>query len=343
MKTKNLLLLIVLISLNINLLNAQRTVALHSATGVKMYSGINPFIDAYTAAQNGDTIYLPGGSFASSVIDKQLFIYGAGYHPDSTVVTLPTLITNDINPGGNADGLMVEGVVFAVATSISLDVSASNMTFRRCRFNENINFQGYATPAGISTGNMFAECLFLKTVELSNTANCLFSNNIFIESVNNSKSNTFKNNIFLRNDLCFNQVNNNEISNNVFIFTSNDWLVGGFYGSNGNVFNNNLMVAATPNYGSNPITSNNYTGVAQADIFVNQTGYAFSYTHNYHLKNPATYPGSDGSQVGIYGGMFPFKTASVPSNPHIQFKSIASETNSAGELQIQIRVQAQNK
>ena len=343
MKTKIILILFVLISINLNLLNAQRTVALHSATGVKMFSGINPFVDAYNAAENGDTIYLPGGTFTSSPIDKQLFIYGAGYHPDSTVVTLPTYITSDINPGGNADGLVVEGVVFASGPNINHDVSASNMTFRRCRFNENISFNGNATPAGLSTGNMFAECLFMKTMELSNAANCLFSNNIFIESVNNSKSNTFKNNIFLRNELCFNQVNNNDISNNVFIFTSNDWLVGGYYGSNGNIFNNNLLVAATPNYGNNPIISNNYTGVAQADIFVDQTEYAFSYTHNYHLKNPASYPGSDGSQVGIYGGMFPFKTASVPSNPHIQSKSIASETNSAGELQIQIRVQAQNK
>ena len=183
-----------------------------------MYSGINPFIDAYNAAQNGDTIYLPGGSFTSAVINKQLFIYGAGYHPDSTTVTLPTLITNDINPGENADGLVVEGIIFSAAINTNYNVSASNMTFRRCRFNSTINFQGDATT-GICTGNLFAECVFITSLHLVNTANCLFTNNIFVININDSKSNTFKNNIFLRNELCFNQANNNEISNNVFIFT----------------------------------------------------------------------------------------------------------------------------
>ena len=45
--------------------NAQRVVALHSSSGVTVFSSISPFIDAYNAAQAGDTLYLPGGAFAA--------------------------------------------------------------------------------------------------------------------------------------------------------------------------------------------------------------------------------------------------------------------------------------
>lgn len=69
---KNLLVLSMLILLVISS-NAQRVVALHSATGVTLFTGVNPFVDAYTAAQPGDTIYLSGGSFANPpLMDKRL-------------------------------------------------------------------------------------------------------------------------------------------------------------------------------------------------------------------------------------------------------------------------------
>lgn len=70
--------------------------------------------------------------------------------------------------------------------------------------------------------------------------------------------------------------------------------------------------------------------------------YVFNYAHNYHLKSPTTYLGTDGTEVGIYGGTFPYKEGSVPRNPHIQLKNIASKTDDNGSLQIEIQVEAQD-
>jgi hypothetical protein len=52
--------------------------------------------------------------------------------------------------------------------------------------------------------------------------------------------------------------------------------------------------------------------------------------------------GTDATQIGLYGSVFPYKDGAVPINPHIQAKTIAPVTNSIGELNIDIKVAAQN-
>jgi hypothetical protein len=52
--------------------------------------------------------------------------------------------------------------------------------------------------------------------------------------------------------------------------------------------------------------------------------------------------GTDGNQVGIYGGVFPYKELAIPVNPNIISKTISPQTNASGELNIQVQVKAQN-
>ena len=62
--------------------------------------------EAYEAANAGDTIYLPGGSFnMPSNIDKGLVWIGVGYHPDSTEATYFTRINNQTVLTGNCDNI----------------------------------------------------------------------------------------------------------------------------------------------------------------------------------------------------------------------------------------------
>jgi hypothetical protein len=52
---------------------------------------------AYNKAVNGDNIYMPGITINSEIkINKKLFIYGAGHHPDSSIITGKTIVTNNI-------------------------------------------------------------------------------------------------------------------------------------------------------------------------------------------------------------------------------------------------------
>ena len=77
---------------------------------------------------------------------------------------------------------------------------------------------------------------------------------------------------------------------------------------------------------------------------VYQSGNTFSYTQDYHLKSNCVgkNAGKDGTDIGIYGGVFPWKEGSVPKNPHIINSTIGGTTNSNSALPINIKVSAQD-
>jgi len=54
------------------------------------------------------------------------------------------------------------------------------------------------------------------------------------------------------------------------------------------------------------------------------------------------YLGTDGTQIGIYGGSQPFKEKGMPSNPQVTEKIISTETDTNGNLQINITVKTQD-
>lgn len=63
---------------------------------------------------------------------------------------------------------------------------------------------------------------------------------------------------------------------------------------------------------------------------------------DFHLNNPASYLGTDGTQIGLFGGSKPFKQGGLPENPHIRYKNIAPQTDNNGLLSIDIKVGAQS-
>jgi hypothetical protein len=317
-------------------------VTLHSASGVQHFTGTAPFQAAYTAAASGDTIYLPGGSFnPPSFFDKTLIIYGAGFYPDSTVATGKTFINGNVELRNGANNFYIEGVEITGNFSFANNHSVNSVMVRRCRINGAFNVQGnLATP---SSNLSLIGNVFLGYIYLDNAENALLSNNIIQSTFQNSTGTMINNNVILGyyhiNSYTYYLFtgNNNILNNNIIIWTTSNAIPSG----SGNTFNKNLYVAATPGYGTNPIQSGNHTGVLQAEIFVNQTGVAFNYAHDYHLQAPATYLGTDGTQVGIYGGDFPWKEGAVPSNPHIESAIISTQTDSNGDLEVKIKVRAQ--
>ena len=111
---------------------------------------------------------------------------------------------------------------------------------------------------------------------------------------------------------------------------------------NTNYFQNNAFNNA-PGFPDGSNTGlGNWNSINPGTFFVSQSGTTFSYTQNYHLQAPLTYIGTDGTQIGIYGTTIPYKEGAVPINPHVQTKTIGTTTSSIGELNINIRVAAQN-
>ena len=146
-------------------------------------------------------------------------------------------------------------------------------------------------------------------------SNCYFRNNIiyvyhnFAAQIN---EHGYSSCVFDRNII-------NESENSSFAFgdtttyTTNVFM-GNYYYVNGNLLNTQL----SPYYSNGSILG------------------------DYHLIAPMLYLGTDGTQVGMYGGANPFKEYARPSNPHIVSKTIPFITNQNGILPVNIKAKAQN-
>lgn len=318
--------------------NAQsKKVALHHAGTTSLFLGNNAYAQAVLAAVSGDTIYIPGGYWDAANIDKRLTIYGAGHYPDSTVATGITHLTGGFGFYPGSDSSMVQGL------EVNGDINFHNglvsyVTINRCAFNS-------STMNSTTNHITFSENLIRGALNPNNQADFLnIRNNFIVNYIQNIVQGALiENNIFNYSQPVYyypqnlSSVNGSLIRNNIFMEPTAAAII---YGSN-NLFQNNLFTM-TPSYGANTSTAN-YINISAANIFVTYTGIStFYYTDNYHLQNPATYLGTDGSQVGIYGGLNPYKLASVPTNPHIQIQTVAPNTDASGNLNVNISVGAQD-
>ena len=305
-------------------MQGQIKVALHHNGTVTMFSGTTPFISAYNASVNGDTIYLPGGLFSAPAISKGIYIIGAGHYPDSSTATLITSLANNININTGADKLKLEGLNIPnlyFANGAKID----SVVFLRC----NIGALSYAGTYDIST-NCVGHLLYqniISNLTISRASNIRIFNNI-ISTLGSSPENTWVKN----NKIDF-------ISDMTYCFFENN-IIQQQYAEGYNTFRNNIFEAA-PGGGTNSYL-NNYNNHPFPTVFVSYTNFSNYYIDNLHLLSPGTYIGTDATQVGLYGGLYPYKEGAVPSNPHIRSKSIGLTPDVNGKLKVNFTVAAQN-
>ncbi len=327
------------LALSFSVTAQSKKVALHHAGSTSLFIGNSAFAQAVTAAVSGDTIYIPGGFWDAAGIDKRLTIYGAGHYPDSTLATGITHLTSGFGFFPGSDSSFIQGL------EINGDINLNNgpvnyININRCAFNGS-----FLSQANYTT---FSENYVRGRIDASNTCDFLnIRNNYlgsYISSINQGA--LIENNLFnfqwggvWYTPYILNSVNGSLIRNNIFMEPSPAGVVSG---CSNNLFSNNLFTMA-PGLGTNTVVGS-YENVPAASIFVNYTAINnFYYTDDYHLQTPAAYLGTDGSQVGIYGGLKPFKLASVPANPHIRTNGTAQTTDVNGNLNVNISVGAQDQ
>lgn len=326
-------------------IHAQKVVALHSPTnGVQYFSDSSALTEAYDAAIAGDTLYLPGGTLTPpALFDKPLTIIGAGHHPDATTATFLTTISGTVYFGENADGFHLEGVYITgdLRLGNANDISIDDAIIKRCKWTQ-LHVPGSA-ETNTSNNNLFVENVFNSIYTGNNLRSSSFFNNI-IENGNRSTPLVdlyFSNNVFLFEDIVSTiyggfTFNNCVIQNNIFV--NQGYLLS--YGSD-TTFENNIFCYNTPTLGTDPTLVNNYY-MTRSELFINQTGNTFDYSHDFHLQaGAATNLGNDGTETGIYGGVYPWKDYSLPTNPHISSKFISGASDSSGNIQVDINVHAQ--
>jgi len=345
MKTKQFVTLFVFaLMLGAGTAVGQQTVALHSATGVRIFTG-NAFATAVQQAQAGDTIYLSGGVFTVSdlVINRRLTIFGVGHSPAQTAATGHTQVNGDIRLLSGADHSFISGI-FVTGNirvgSTAANQAVSNVTIRRCRIGGTLLLAHDPNAANLPSQFYIAENI-IQTIHGNLTRNHLIRQNVILNDMGHFRENNFFKNNIIRHA---HNVTGSKFINNVFLTISwqmsleADGITLSLFHQN--VFVPNISVTNTNSQG----THTNLVNQPLANIFVNFTGQTtFSDEFNFDLKPEfaGNNFGTDGTDVGIFGTSTPFKANYLPVVPHIKSKTIAPQTDAAGKLSVQIEVEAQ--
>ena len=179
---------------------AQNLIAVQNGNSNSFYTTLD---SAITHAQNGDTIYLPGGSFTvSNTINKPLCLIGAGYFTDSSITTGITLVNNiTLKKGadnGSLEGLYINGPI-QFGEGDTSESYVSNYRINRCYINGGIQFintQGLNLSNNISV----SECILMganNSINGGPTGFITVSNNLIGGLIRNLNQSVVQNNIFL--------------------------------------------------------------------------------------------------------------------------------------------------
>ena len=332
---------------------AQNLIAVQNGNAPKFFTDLT---DAITNAQSKDTIYIPGYVFSvpsgnsGFFLDKELHFIGVGYHPDSTLSTGFTQINGNIFLGNGTSYGSIEGIYHNGVIYFSEKGNPSMVT-SFCIKRNNLNSIAFVSDNTIHyTKNSITENVIRGSISGSDPGvqNNLISNNIIVGQIMGlGYNNQIKNNIFIGNYSSIDNLNGCLLENNIFQKTGPN-----VFGINNCTFKSNLSPTsmfvgfnAGFNYlGTNVFTSNIIESFDE--IFVNYpvTTSEFNYGFDFHIKPTSLgkNAGRDGTDIGIYGGAFPWKEGSIPANPHFQRINISPKTDNCGNLNVKIKVAAQD-
>jgi len=327
---------------------AQNLITVQNGNKVQFYTSLD---SAYVHSSDGDTLYIPGGSYDVSglIITKQLFIIGSGHNPDSTAATNISNLSGNLTIAPGAKGGFLTGFSLCQLYLGDTSINASNYTIERCNIGVITFVKNGSSP--MASNNLFTENI-IGNVDGGESTNNLFQNNIIGMISNFSSNNTFNHNIILsvysttcaggasgspEGNISGSTIKNNIIFGTISTDTKNctidNNIFSSIYGSitinliNGNVGSNNLIVGSGSLFVKYPV--NNH--------------YGFDYSADFHLISTCIgkNAGTGGSDIGIYGGTFPWKDGSLPYNPHIKANSVFGATDVNGNLKVNITVEAQ--
>jgi hypothetical protein len=269
--------------------------------------------DAITLAQPNDKIYLPGGYFSfDSTLQKPLHIIGTGFQ-DGMNVFGRTIMSGNFNMSNLANGSIFEGLY--MSDWFYSGASMSNVTFKRCDMKGVLNANGVAWSNCKVINCSVREVLYFG--EAVYGQNNVIENSIIL-NLNHAQYSTVSNSIIAFVHHCDNVL----LKNNIFTIPVNCTDI--FYGTSSNIIMNNNMVLSAcvgSGYGGSILSESNTIGFNSiADVFVSAASFVFNPTYNFQLlaASPGNNAGTDGTDIGIFGGNYPWKVGSLPINPNIE-------------------------
>lgn len=283
-------------------ISAQQIAVVNGSGKTTVFDDLNL---AITSAEDGCTIYLPGGGFQvkdETNISKRVTIMGIGHKADGDNADGNSIVSGNLNFASGSDGSAVMGVFLSGDVNIGTDDDVKNILVRYCNVNSIVVKNDSCSGVVINQNYIRGNCYMGGT-------NAFVSNNILngIENVNGGQIN---NNIF--GGYVIYRATFNYIKNSIVKYNVHPW---GWYNSE-----NNLAQFNTEN-------SN------LASIFVSWNG--ISTDSDLHFLD--TYEGD--TNQGIYSGTG-FSDDCLPPMPRIVSKNIAEQTDAQGKLKVQVIVKS---
>lgn len=310
---------------------AQMATLLHSGELTNFFTS-SALRQALEAAVDGDVISLSSGTFEIDSIHKNVSIRGAGIKVDGiSSNTTPSVVTAKYSiyidcPNVDKCALNLEGITFPVSINV---LNANIVNAQKCEFKEiNSNYN----PKW-SAGTFF-NCLFKRfdddNLEKGSLefVNCIFSTDPKAHYLNDRYSDFGNNNVAKQftncTILCCSSFSKSMLQNCVV-----DLIQGSntYTGISSNSSAYNCIVRNVHRFECSG--SDNRTLGGAENLFA-ETGF---YTL---LPEFDSFLGNDNTQVGAWGGTFPFNTD--VSNPKITRFDVSKQTTTDGKLSIDIEV-----
>lgn len=313
---------------------------------IKTFYGTDALRSAHAAAVHGDVITLSSGSFTATNITKAVTLRGAGMEYDSISVTEPTIISGSFSIQIASDStlqnnnLVMEGIYHNAAGVITVNGSLKNPQFVKCRLYEimcsSIGTSGYMYYANF-INCVIADIVHFHTLGSATFVNCYLYN---LSQQNGQSSHEFQNCVVI--DDSFSKVYNT-VFRNCFLYATSGTSTYNKLPSSSPAYNCvALSATSSTNIFANQSNTTNTQASSFSDVFKTWTGSSLANfkTERLELTDAAKtkYLGSDGTQIGIYGGSIPFDPR--PSNPQITKLNVASKSTADGKLSVDIEVKA---
>lgn len=292
---------------------------------VKVFYGTDALKQAHAAATSGDVITLSSGSFNATNITKAITLRGAGVINDSENGIESTRINSNItitSANDTINRINIEGIIFN--NSIYSKSNTCDIIFKNCRLR-------YIYDDNSQKNNhiFLVYCRVTDKIVLSNATQISCLNSIIHSA--SGQNFCFKNCILQ----LYNSPRNSSFENSIFVQKSNDRYLS--------LVHESIVKNCISNYSNtfDNITNNTnktYDITKLFKTFSDIEHFSSSTSELFELTEEArtTYLGTDGKEVGIHGGDFPFDETS--DFPRIIKCNVAPKSTVDGKLNVEIQV-----
>jgi hypothetical protein len=263
---------------------------------------------------------------------------------DTLVAPGATIVRGDFTLVDGADncilrGFKVEDGMLDIGSGASGTDNITNLFAELCWFEEGIDFSDSGNGSGPPSFMLIRHCAFEDVAVFYATEvviqNCL----IFGHLTTAYNGVTVDHCLFENGSSLTIEANNGTFTNNIFHGTS-------FFSSGeSNLFANCIFVDTTPGFDTEDQVENMFLS-SEVALFGENIDFNFNPDIDYSIEGGsiAIGNGTDGSDIGHDGGDAPWPVDYLPAIPYIwNTSTIATQTNSSGDLPVNIKVSAQGE